>query len=218
LFLFYLASKTKWRLHSKQEIYERRKTRPGRKNKDWTFAFVRLYIEFSVILFLSALTAVILSILNVNVIILQPLFLAVAVAICKWAPRRVQDFIVQAGVYISIVYSGSVIALVPGLESVVSEKIDIFFALLLVVILWAVRITRKSYFRLTTQDLLIILLVVVAMLLIQSEKLTRMIFYLFCMAYALEYLFHRDIYFFRILRVVAIMCVQNIVLFQLIVY
>jgi len=64
-------------------------------------------------------------------------------------------------------------------------------------------VTRKSVFSLTTQDVLVGLFILSAMFLADIELLPRILFRLFCLGYAVEYLFHRKAKEYRPLKLLA---------------
>jgi len=91
----------------------------------------------------------------------------------------------------------------PEMQAHTHWIVDVFLFALLVVVSVAIRITRKSKFCMTTQDVLLVLLVIASILLIDIQLIEHVAFRLFCLVYALEYLLHRNIYKFRLSRYLA---------------
>ena len=93
--------------------------------------------------------------------------------------------------------------------------VDIFLAVLLIVVFLAVQVTRKTVFSLTTQDVLVGLFILSAMFLADIELVPRILFRLFCLGYAVEYLFHRKAKAYRPLKIMAVFSGVTILLIVL---
>jgi hypothetical protein len=91
----------------------------------------------------------------------------------------------------------------PEMEIHTHWLMDVFLFALAVVVSIAIRITRKTKFCINTQDVLIVLFVIAGILLIDVKLVEHIIFRLFCLVYALEYLLSRNIYEFRLSRYLA---------------
>jgi len=225
LIFFYFAGSKQWMLHT-TDIDTDTDTdtdtnsclrKNGLRRYDWLFSFCRKYIEFSIIFYLIVLS---LSVFYLSrpewyqelILLLLSLFLF------KWVSLKLQKILIRIGIYSSVLFSCYAISNLSNASQLVLNFADIFFILLLVVVTIAVRITRKVYFKLTTQDLLVILFISSALFFIETEYIIRTILYLACLGYALEYLFHRDAYKFSLLRIIAFFSMMNFGIFLSVVY
>ncbi|NOQ16915.1 MAG: hypothetical protein GQ581_07640, partial [Methyloprofundus sp.] len=203
---FYLAGLNRWQLHSIDINADKRNNSLRRYR--WLFPFCRKYIEYSIIFYLAVLSMQLIFVLKP--VWYQELFLLlVAILIPIMVPKKIQGILIRAGIYSSVLVSCYQIFNATYLSHILLSAVDIFFFLLLIVVILAVRVTRKIYFKLTTQDVLVLVFVMSALLFIETKLVARALFYLFCLGYALEYLFHREIYSYRILRVLAFFCMLN---------
>ncbi|MFW5444466.1 MAG: glycosyltransferase family 4 protein [Methylococcaceae bacterium] len=200
LLFFYWASETQWRLHAVKEGGDRRGNRIWRNKK--LFHFCRHYINYSLAIFLL-----------VQLVCLQDRFVAMSnelylimissLLFYFLLPKVVQDVWVRFSIYIAAIFASVMAQEFPEMVSYTHWSVDIFLLALIVMVSIAIRITRKSKFRVTTQDVLVALFVIASVLLIDIEFIEHVTFRLFCLVYALEYLLHRDIYQFTLSRYLA---------------
>ena len=199
LLAFYLASRFYWQLHKPIEKKERR-SNPLRKY-DWLFRYCRLHIEYSMIFFLVIL--IVFTVGNLKNASELELILLLGVFITIWIlPKYIQNLFVRFSIYASAIFSCYVF----NYETIGYRTwlIDAFLAVLVVVAIVAISITKKAYFRTTTQDLLVILFILSAILLIDTQLIGRALFRLFSLGYASEYLFNNKSPKFSMLRISAI--------------
>jgi UDP-GlcNAc:undecaprenyl-phosphate GlcNAc-1-phosphate transferase len=197
LLLFYVASKRQWYLHRVKVGKDRRGIRFLRNDK--LFQFCRHYINYSLAIFL--LTQMF-CLFDRFAMMSKELHLLMLFGMVMFIllPKVVQDIWVRISVYAAAIFSGVMGQEFPEMEIHTHWVMDVFLVVLIVVVTTAIRITRKSKFRMTTQDVLLILFVIASILLIDVELIKHVTFRLFCLVYALEYLLHRDIYKFRLSR------------------
>jgi hypothetical protein len=118
-------------------------------------------------------------------------------------PKVAQDIWVRFSIYIAAIFASVMGQEFPELVDYNHWAVDAFLFVLIVVVSIAIRITRKTKFRVTTQDVLVVLFVIASILLVDLKLVEHVTFRLFCLVYALEYLLHRDIYKFRLSRYLA---------------
>lgn len=200
LLFFYWASKTKWRLHACDLAKDRRGLSLWRNNR--LFQFCRHYINVSLALFL--LSQIFCLFERVAKLPVEIYFLVFGVLLLFFLlPRAVQDVWVRFSIYISAVFADVMGREFPEMLIYTHWLMDVYLIALIVVVSIAIRITRKSKFRMTTQDVLVILFMVASILLFDVELIEHIAFKLFCLVYALEYLLHRDVFKFRLTRYAA---------------
>ncbi|BCG63753.1 MAG: UDP-GlcNAc:undecaprenyl-phosphate/decaprenyl-phosphate GlcNAc-1-phosphate transferase [Methyloprofundus sp.] len=210
LVAFYLAGSKHWLLNTGDISIDKRKNRLRRYQ--WIFPFCRNYIEYSIIIYLILLSLQLIFVIRPEWY-LELIFLLVALLILKWVPNKAQGILIRVGIYSSVLVGCYQLFNSSYLQELLLNAVDLFFILLLMVVTVAIRVTRKAYFKLTTQDVLVLLFVIAALFVVEVEFVARALFYLFCLGYALEYLFHRDAYMFRALRVLAFFCMLNFSVF-----
>lgn len=201
LLLFYVAGKSGWSLRHAEQKQQRRGFSIWRSQR--LYQFTRIYIETGLAFFLWIMIASFarkIPELPENIVFL----LLVGFGAFILLPRTLQDIFVRVSVYISAVFSSIIAASFPDLKIVTHWGFDVFLLVLIVMVSMAVRMTRKSRFRMTTQDILVVMFVIAALLLVNVELVTHVIFRLFCLAYALEYLLNREVYLMRLVRYSAI--------------
>ena len=134
---------------------------------------------------------------ELNLIILLGIFIAIWIL-----PNYIQEIVVRFGIYASAIYSCYVL----NYETIGYSTwlVDAFLAVLVIVAIVAISITKKAYFRTTTQDLLVILFILSAILLIDAQFIGQALFRLFFRGYASEYLFNNKSRRFSLLRLSAI--------------
>ncbi|MCF6252173.1 MAG: undecaprenyl/decaprenyl-phosphate alpha-N-acetylglucosaminyl 1-phosphate transferase [Methylococcaceae bacterium] len=210
LWAFYVASIKQWKFHSDRVGQDRRNN--YFRYHGWLFAFCRRYIEFSICIYLFFLLAS-LAFISSPIWQNEIIYLFLALCIYKWLPLNIQDFFIRVSIYSSVMFSCYIIFEFSGFHQIIFDLMDIFFLILFVVVTLAVKVTRKSYFRLTTQDALISLLMLSSLFFVNTGFIVSVLLYLFCLGYALEYLFHRDAYQFKFLRILAIFYMLNFSIF-----
>ncbi len=194
LFLFYVASKTEWSLHPAYENKERRGWSLWRQN--WLFQSCRCYINYALGLFvcsqLYCLRDRLYELSAENMI-----FIFTGFVFFILAPRKFKNIWIRFSLYISAIFADVMSDNFPEMAIHTHWIVDLFLVLLIAIVTIAIRVTRKSKFRLTTQDMLVVLFVFGGVLLIDVQYIEHMTLRLFCIVYALEYLLHREIYPFR---------------------
>ncbi len=197
LLFFYWAGKSKWRFHSSEALNDRRGSSIWRSDR--LFRFCRHYINVSLALFLASQMVCLLPRLTMLPSDIYLLILGV-LSLFYVLPRQIQDIWVRFSIYISAIFADVMGNEFPEMVLHTHWAVDLFLVALIVVVSVAVRITRKSKFRMTTQDVLVILFVIASILLFDVKLIEHVTFKLFCLVYALEYLLHRDVYSFRLTR------------------
>lgn len=199
----HLAEQRDWLLHAPREKADRRNGwRFWRSNR--LFRFTRYYIEYSITLFLAVFIGLLYWQLHTQYL---QLVAAIAVSLCLFlfAPKIIQSLFVRVSIYFSAVISFMLANENPGMQAISSWTLNIFFSFLILVVFLAIRITRKSDFRLTTQDVLVALFILATIALVELEFVGHVLFRLFCLAYALEYLLNRKYDLFKPLKFTAIL-------------
>lgn len=207
---FFIAGKVQWTFPVQEQQKERRNNRF--LSSPWIFITARYYIDWSICLFLSLLTITVIYGLEISYQF-EALLIGISYLLYCFIPNKYQDWIIRCSIYMGSVFITYIQVIIPVDQLLINEGFNIFLVLLFLVTCLATRVTRKCYFILNTQDLLVLLFILVAMLSIKIEYLTRSIAYLFCLGYALEYLLQRDIYKFKLIRILAILNMLNILLF-----
>jgi len=197
LILFYWAGQSEWLLHTVAEDGDRRGRSFWRNLK--LFKYCRHYINISLAIFLATQMVCLMERVE-GLSVSNHLIMIVAVLLYMILPRMGQDIWVRFSLYISAVFANIMGKEFPEMIIHTHWGVDVFLLLLIAVVTIAIRITRKSKFRLTTQDVLVVLFLIASILLVDFKLLDNMIFRLFCLVYALEYLLHRDVYQFRLTR------------------
>jgi UDP-GlcNAc:undecaprenyl-phosphate/decaprenyl-phosphate GlcNAc-1-phosphate transferase len=201
LLFFFWASKTGWSLVPSNTNYERR--RGGRYwRSEWLFNFCRQYINISLTIFLLSLIYCLLTRLAKLDSEIYWLVMS-ATLIFLLLPKNAQDVWVRFSIFIAAIFSSVMGQEFPEMLFHQHWLVDVFLLMLFVVVSIAIRVTRKSKFRMTTQDLLVVLFVIAAILLFDVSFFEHVMFRLLCLVYAFEYLLHRDVYQFRLSRYTA---------------
>ncbi len=197
LLFFFWASKTKWNLHPAKQGENRRGNRLWRSNK--LFQFCRHYINLALSFFLLTL---LLSISDLIISFSNDVFLMIICGMLLFImlPKLAQDLWVRFSIYNAAIFTTVMELQFPEMGIYSHWSMDVFLFFLIIVVSVAIRITRKTKFRVTTQDLLVILFAVSSIFLVDTEFIGHVIFRLFCVVYALEYLLHRNYYKFRLTR------------------
>jgi len=200
LLFFAWATSRQWHLHKELAGRDRRRSRLLRSNR--LFHFCRHYINFGLAVFLAAqlycLVDRIFSLTTEVYLLLFSAFFVFAIS-----PKNLQDIWVRFSIYIAAIFASVMAADFPEIAIHNHWVVDVFLVSLIVVVSIAIRITRTTKFRMTTQDVLVLLFVFATLLLIDFKWIEHVTFRLFCLVYALEYLLHREIYKFRLTRYLA---------------
>lgn len=200
LFFFYWAGKTRWILHKKDENVDRRRGRFFRSEK--LFHFCRHYINYALAFFL--LTQLFCLVDRLTGLSNEVYFLTLCgLALFFVLPKYFQDIWVRFSIYIAAIFASVMGKEFPEMAMHTHWAMDAFLFTLIIVVSIAIRITRKTKFRMTTQDVLVVLFIIASVLLVDLNWIEHVTFRLFCLVYALEYLLHRDIYKFRLSRYLA---------------
>lgn len=200
LLFFYLASVNKWSLHSVKEGVDRRGNSFWRKDR--LFAFCTHYINYSLAIFLLTqlfyLRDRIAEMPNDTFVVI-----VCSLILFLLLPRTYQNIWLRFSIYIAAIFASIMRQDFPEIEIHTHWLMDVYLLVLILVVSIAIRITRKTKFCLTTQDVLLMLLVIASILLIDTKLIEHVTFRLLCLVYALEYLIHRNIYEFRLSRYLA---------------
>lgn len=194
---FYWTSKTGWMLSEVNPDAERRGKGLWRSTS--LFVFCRHYINYSLAIFLlSQMACLYGQVLDLSI---ESWFVLLGGGVLYFIlPKLWQDVWVRFSMYISAIFANIMTEDFPEMIMHTHWVVDVFLVALIVVVTVAIRTTRKSKFRLTTQDVLVVLLVIASIVLFDVKFIEHLSFRLFCLVYALEYLLHRDIYKFRLTR------------------
>jgi len=197
LLFFFWAGKTQWSLHSIVEGGDRRRGHWFRNEK--LFHFCRHYINFALAAFLATqLVCLIDRISGMTSEVYLVMFSAVVIFFI--VPKYAQDVWVRFSIYIAAIFASVMGKEFPEMVIHTHWLMDAFLFSLIIIVSIAIRITRKTKFRVTTQDVLVVLFIIASVLLIDLNWIEHVTFRLFCLVYALEYLLHREIYKFRLSR------------------
>jgi len=197
LILFYWASNAKWQLHKVLVDGERRGRGFWRNSS--LFQYCRHYINFSIAIFLALQLLPLFT--RVKILPLTEHFIMFgAILLFMILPKIVQDVWVRFSLYIAAIFSNIMGKDFPEMQIYTHWGVDVFLLVLIVVVTIAIRITRKNKFRLTTQDVLVVLFLLACLVLVDVSLVESVVFRLFCLVYALEYLLHREVYRFRLTR------------------
>lgn len=208
LLFFYWAEESEWCLHKTRKDNDRRGLRMFRNDK--LFQFCRHYINFSLAFFLFTQLYFLLD--RIKELSIQVyLMMACLVMLYFFLPKVVQDIWVRFSIYIAAIFTSVMGQKFPEMLIHNHWLVDFFLFVLILVVSVAIRITRKTKFRTTTQDVLVVMFVIATIFLIDIKLVEHVTFRLFCLVYALEYLIHREIYKFRLSRYIA--TVSGIIIF-----
>lgn len=204
LTLFYFAGKKGWLLHRHIKYRRNKKLR----HSNWLFPFCRKYIELAVIIYLALLLACILY-YSTPPWYQEAALVIMSFGLFRWVSLSIQKNLIRICIYSSVLFGCHTILPLSDANQFSSALMNLFFILLLSVVILAIRITRKTYFKLTTQDVLVVFFALSALFIVETEYIIRTILYLFCLGYAVEYLFHREAYLFKSLRALALLAMLN---------
>lgn len=206
---FYWATRSGWLLHPPRDISDRRRSIFRRFG--WLYTFSRFYIEFSLIIFIGIMIiAMIEPVLASSR--LEMVFALVFLSLFWFFNNGVKETLVRLSIYASGVFSCLIQVSSNGIEQWLSWGVDIFLSILLVVVFLGVKVTRSTVFSLTTQDVLVSLFILSTIFLADIELLPHILFRLFCLGYAVEYLLHRKAKLYRPLKLMAVFSGVSIVL------
>jgi UDP-GlcNAc:undecaprenyl-phosphate GlcNAc-1-phosphate transferase len=204
LSFIHIAEQRQWLLHSAQGKVDDRRSgwRIWRSNR--LFRFTRSFIEYSITLFLVVFIGLLYWQLHTQYLQLFAV-IGASLGFFLFAPKILQDLFVRISIYFSAVISFMLANENSGMQIISNGSLNIFFSVLIFVVFVAIRITRKSEFRLTTQDVLVALFILATIALVEIEFVGHVLFRLFCLAYALEYLLNRKYDLFKPLKFTAIL-------------
>jgi UDP-GlcNAc:undecaprenyl-phosphate GlcNAc-1-phosphate transferase len=135
------------------------------------------------------------------------LALAVVLAVVSVVLRKHSGFVVRASLYCCAVYLLYLLSLVPVAETFECAINGSLFALALLLML-AIRMTRREEFRLDTQDLLILLMIVVVPQLpfaaLDQLSVGQIVIRLAVLLYACEFILAKNHSRFRVINLSAI--------------
>ncbi len=202
LLFLHLAEHYHWQLHGAQALVERRRGWPIWRSRR-LFRFTKAYIEYSITLFLLVFIGLLYWQLHTQYLQIAAV-VGVSLIIYKFAPDVLQELLVRISIYFSAVLSFLLADVNPGMRIISNWTFNLYLSLLIFIVSVAIRITRKTDFRLTTQDVLVALFILATIVLVDIEYVGHVLFRLFCLAYALEYLLNRNFKLFPPLKLTAI--------------
>jgi len=201
LALFFGGDHLGWRLRDVEVGSDRR--RGFLRQFDGLYKGARVYIEYALLLYLLVMILVMSDKIDAFSSRDQWLLMMV-VALVGLVKKPMSDALVKLSVYVTATFSGFVLTTealgIAHIDSVVNS----FLAALMLVTFLAIRVTRRSVFTLSTQDMLISFFVLAVFLLADTKLPVGILFKLLCMAYAIEYLFTFSLRRYRLLRFVAV--------------
>jgi len=198
LLFFYWAERKKWRLHNIVEGQDRRGISWLRSER--LFHFCRHYINYALAFFLLTQLSCLYDRITTGMTTEAYFLMLCGLGMFFILPKYVQDIWIRFSICISAIFASVMASEFPEMIIHTHWAMDAFLLVLIVVVSIAIRITRKTKFRVTTQDVLVLLFIIASILLIDLKWVEHVTFRLFCLVYALEYLLHRDIYKFRLTR------------------
>ena len=203
-FFFYWADRTNWQLRPEINTQDRR--RGILRRFDWLYWGARLYIEFALLLYLGTMIFVMFKsfpLLNSA----EPFFfisLGLSALFVMLLKIPFSNSLVKLCVYITATFSGFILTSSHLNNPYVDSAVNVFLACLMLVIFIGIRVTRRSVFSFSTQDLLISLFAVATVLLSNTQFPAIFLFRLLCLAYGIEYLFNFPLRPYRLLRLTAL--------------
>jgi UDP-GlcNAc:undecaprenyl-phosphate GlcNAc-1-phosphate transferase len=204
LAFLHFAKVYRWSLHPPQEKVDGRRGKWNIWRSDRLFRFTKYYIEYSITLFLVVFIGVLYWQLHTQFLQLLTV-IGASLGLFLFVPKVLQDLFVRISIYFSAVFSFMLANANPEIQIISNWTLNIYFGLLIFVVFVAIRITRKTDFRLTTQDVLVALFISATIALVNIEYIGHVLFRLFCLAYALEYLLNRRYDAFKPLKFMAIL-------------
>ena len=202
---FYWADQTKWRLRPNVDTRDRR--RGILRRFDWLYWGARLYIEFALLLYLCVMIFVMLqgfpALNNAEPFFLSSLGLSI-LFVFLLTPSLLNS-IVKLCIYITATFSGFILTSDHLNINYIDTLANIFLACLMAVIFIAIRVTRRSIFSFSTQDILISLFAVATVLLSDTKFPLIFLFRLLCLAYGIEYLLNFPLRPYKLLKLAALM-------------
>lgn len=201
---FYWTDKTKWQLRPEIDIRDRRRGMLRRFN--WLYWGARLYIEFALLLYLCAMIFVMFQSFPVlkNA---EPFFLTslgLSVLLVFLLTSSLLNSIVKLCIYITATFSGFILTTGHLDINYLDNLVNIYLVCLMVIIFIAIRVTRRSVFSFSTQDMLISLFAVATILLSDTQFPLIFLFRLLCLAYGIEYLFNFPLRPYKLLKLAAL--------------
>ncbi|MGY6275982.1 glycosyltransferase family 4 protein [Methylomonas sp. MgM2] len=206
LAFFYWADQSDWQLRPEVNSHDRRRSLLRRF--DWLYWGARLYIEFALLLYLCAMILVMFK--SINLFNKAELFfwisLGLSVSLVFLLNAPLIKSIVKLCIYITATFSGFILTSDHLDNSYIDLSVNIYLTCLMLVIFIGIRVTRRSVFSFSTQDLLISFFAVATVLLSDTHFPLIFLFRLLCLAYAIEYLFNFPLRPYRLLKLAALIC------------
>ncbi|MGR8931155.1 MAG: glycosyltransferase family 4 protein [Gammaproteobacteria bacterium] len=202
---FYIAKQTNWHIRPEANASDRRKNILRRF--DWLYPGARLYIEGALILYMSTMIFTMFKSFplfsTAEPLFLLSLFLPGLLALTF--NSAFLNSLIRLCVYISATFSGFV--LTPEHLNLADADLLVngFLSTLMLVIFVGIRVTRKTVFSFSTQDLLISLFAVATALLSDTPFPINFLFKLLSLAYGIEYLFN-FVRPYKTLKLTALLC------------
>jgi len=203
LFFLHLAEQQHWQLHNSQLKSDRRRGWNIWRS-EWLFRFVVTYVEYAMTLFLTVFVGLLYWQLQTHYLGLL-IIGVVSLSVFYYVPSVLQHLFVRVSIYFSAVLSFMLAKQNSGMQIFSNWTLNLYLSVLIFVVSVAIRITRKTDFRLTTQDVLVGLFILATIVLVDIEYVGHVLFRLFCLAYSLEYLLNRKYELFRPLKFTAIL-------------
>lgn len=204
ILLFYIANKTGWQLRPQLDKQDRRKNILRRF--DWLYWGARIYTEFAVLIYFLVMVIVMfkyLAIFNTA----KPFFLVslgLSSLLVFLFKTQLINSIVKLCSYISATFSGFLLTDQNLGFNYIDTTVNIYLACLMLVVFLGIKVTRRSVFSFSTQDILISIFAVATVLLSDTSFPVIFLFRLLCIAYAIEYLFNFPLRPYRLLKFAAL--------------
>lgn len=203
LIFFYWAAIVHWKLHPVAVEIDRR--RSFFRRFDWLYKFSKFYIEYALAIFIWFMIFTVFNQMQ-DLTHLEVLYWLAFIGLFWFLNNPLKETLARLGIYAAGIFSSFILTPHHEISLWTNWAIDAYLLVLLLVVFLAVRVTRKSKFYLTTQDILVGLFIIAIMALADIELLPHIIFRLFCLGYAVEYLFHRKARMYRPLKFSAALC------------
>lgn len=204
ILFFYSANKIDWQLRPQFDTNDRRKGILRRFDRLYWGA--RIYIEFAILIYLFVMIIVMFKsfpIFNAA----EPFFLVslgLSSLLVFLFKTQLINSIVKLCVYITATFSGFVLTDQNLGFNYIDTTVNIYLTCLMLVVFLGIRVTRRSVFSFSTQDILISLFAVATVLLSDTRFPVIFLFRLLCMAYGIEYLFNFPLRPYRLLKFAAL--------------
>ena len=214
--LFYFAKIKDWRLRPVNKHGDNRRTILRRF--EWLYWGSRLYIEYAVLIYLLAMILAMFHSLGFSFEVYGLIFGIFILSICLvyFLNKEILKSLIKLCVYISATFSGYILTSDHFNNAYVDLFVNSFLIILMLVIFAGIRVTRRSIFSFSTQDLLISFFAMATIMLSDTPFPVNFLFKLLCMAYAIEYLFNFPLRPYKLIRVSAL--VAGIMVFTILLH